>query len=67
MSYPLVESLPYTSQDYNFQQGPHPMAEQVVTVDKLYGYGALTHGHQKSNNSEMKCRVTLLHSRRRTT
>ena len=51
MSYPLVESLPYTSQDYNFQQGPHPMASQVVTVDKLYGYGALTHGHQKSNNS----------------
>jgi len=50
-SYPLVESLRYPLKDYKFQNKVKPMAEQVVTVDKSYGYEALTHGHQKSNES----------------
>jgi len=50
-SYALVESLRYPLKDYKFQTAVKPMAEQVVTVDKSYGYEALTHGHQKSNES----------------
>ena len=50
-SYPLVESLRYPLKDYKFQNAIKPMAEQIVTVDKSYGYEALTHGHQKSNES----------------
>jgi hypothetical protein len=50
-SYSLVESLPFPNKDRVFQNAVKPMAEQVVTVDKLYGYDALTHGNQPSNDS----------------
>lgn len=50
-SYALIKSLPYTKAQQNFQNAIHPMAEQVVTVDKLYGYDALTHANENSNNS----------------
>ena len=51
MSYPLIESLPYTKKQQRFQNEIHPMAEQVVTVDKSYGYDALTHANKHSNDS----------------
>jgi len=50
-SYAMVESLPFTAAQANFQNTVHSMAAQVVTHDKLYGYDALTHGHQHSNDS----------------
>lgn len=50
-SYSLVESLPFPNKDRVFQNAIKPMAEQVVTVDKSYGYEALTHGNQPSNDS----------------
>lgn len=51
MSYPLVESLPFTRKQKQFQNEIHSMAEQVVTVDKSYGYDALTHANKHSNDS----------------
>jgi hypothetical protein len=50
-SYALVESLPYPPDQRNFQNAVHPMAVQQIPIDKSYGYDALTHGHQHSNNS----------------
>jgi hypothetical protein len=50
-SYALVESLPYPLDQRNFQNSVHPMAVQQIPIDKSYGYDALTHGDQHSNNS----------------
>jgi len=50
-SYALVESLPFSQVDRKFQNSVHPMAVQQVPIDKSYGYEALTHGQQHSNNS----------------
>ena len=50
-SYALVESLPYSAAQRHFQNSVHPMAVQQIPIDRSYGYEALTHGHQPSNNS----------------
>ena len=50
-SYALVESLPYPPDQRKFQNTVHSMAVQQIPIDKSYGYDALTHGDQHSNNS----------------
>ena len=50
-SYLLVDDIRYPQKDFEFQTKVKPMASQIVTVDKSYGYQALTHGNQPSNES----------------
>jgi hypothetical protein len=50
-SYKLVENIRFPPEQRKFQNEVHPMAAQVVTVDKSYGYDALTHKNKHSNDS----------------